>query len=403
MFWDSDLWIATALLPIVPAAVKSSLQFRVDHMDAARKHAKEHGYSGCFFPWQVSGGEVDTSLAPFANLKEQHLGGDIAVGLEAYYWATGDEEFMSGGGTELVECISEFYMSRSSPNEDGSYSIRGVVPPDEFAKGKFYSGVDDSVFTNWVAKRSLQFASEIGGDEEMNARYRDVAEGLRILYDEEMRVHPEYEGFPDKQSKEGVVKQADVTLLIYPGDMQMDAEVMANDLEYYEGLYFEGGPAMTFSTHTIGWLEVGDVESARANMLTSMLNVQEPFNVWTETPNPTDHPSDMGCYNFLTGAGGFVQSVVHGYGGVRWRKDGMRWRVVVDEEVFGDELVFERMQYRGNVVTVRGEAGGSVEVTLMEGGNGDCELSIDEGEVLEVGVLVRMEEKVGVEFYLTCS
>ena len=32
---------------------------------------------------------------------------------------------------------------------------------------------------------------------------------------------------------------------------------------------------------------------------------------------------DMGCYNFITGAGGFLQSVIYGYFGLRIREDGL--------------------------------------------------------------------------------
>ena len=76
----------------------------------------------------------------------------------------------------LSAAISDFYVSRAEPSTtafDGApgaggpadggrraeggrasstFSIRGVVPPDEFAIGfPLYSGVDDSVYTNAAA------------------------------------------------------------------------------------------------------------------------------------------------------------------------------------------------------------------------------------------------------------
>ena len=53
-----------------------------------------------------------------------------------------------------------------------------------------------------------------------------------------------------------------------------------------------------------------------------MQNMQKPFFVWTESTTPKQHKSlkDHGCYNFLTGTGGFIQSVVYGYGGIRFKK-----------------------------------------------------------------------------------
>ena len=35
---------------------------------------------------------------------------------------------------------------------------------------------------------------------------------------------------------------------------------------------------------------------------------------------------DEGCYNFMTGAGGYAQSFFYGYGGLRYLQHGMRLR-----------------------------------------------------------------------------
>ena len=88
----------------------------------------------------------------------------------------------------------------------------------------------------------------------------------------------------------------------------------------YEPLYDPQGPAMTQSMHTIGYLELGDSESAQKWMNKSML-MWGPFNVWTESNSEDQHSTltDMGCYNFITGAAGFIQSIAYGFGGLRFR------------------------------------------------------------------------------------
>ena len=53
----------------------------------------------------------------------------------------------------------------------------------------------------------------------------------------------------------------------------------------------------------------------------SLLNIHPPFNIISETPDPYKHFLDMGSFNFLTGAGGFLQSVQNGYGGLRANDD----------------------------------------------------------------------------------
>ena len=47
-------------------------------------------------------------------------------------------------------------------------------------------------------------------------------------------------------------------------------------------------------------------------------NVQPPFNVWQETPTG-------GAVNFITGAGGFLQSLVFGATGMRIDRDALQF------------------------------------------------------------------------------
>ena len=67
---------------------------------------------------------------------------------------------------------------------------------------------------------------------------------------------------------------------------------------------------------------LGNMTRAGEKFEKSMQNMQKPFFVWTESTTPNQHKSlkDQGCYNFLTGTGGFIQSLVYGYGGIRFKK-----------------------------------------------------------------------------------
>jgi hypothetical protein len=77
---------------------------------------------------------------------------------------------------------------------------------------------------------------------------------------------------------------------------------------------------MTSAIDIIGWLEVGEAGRAAALLPNaSSDHMHPPFAVWTESDAADQHQSlvDEGCYHFMTGAGGFVQAMVNGYGGVR--------------------------------------------------------------------------------------
>lgn len=168
---------------------------------------------------------------------------------------------------------------------------------------------NDSIYTNWVAVRSLRFAAaaaDVLADRSFNtSRWTDVANRIALVYDAGADYHPEYAGY-----KHHTVKQADVVLLPFPLLMPMNLSTRLNDLTFYENRTDNNGPAMTWAMFAIGHWDAGDVDKAQSLFNRSYANVQEPFGVWTETPSG-------GTTNFLTGAGGFLQAVINGLGGVR--------------------------------------------------------------------------------------
>uniref|UniRef100_A0A7S2I3Z8 Glycoside hydrolase family 65 C-terminal domain-containing protein n=1 Tax=Alexandrium andersonii TaxID=327968 RepID=A0A7S2I3Z8_9DINO len=80
---------------------------------------------------------------------------------------------------------------------------------------------------------------------------------------------------------------------------------------------------MTWSMFAIGWFSVGNYQRSVPHFLKGFHNAQPPFGVWTEYPaGAKDFP---GCVNFVTGAGGFLQSLVFGTSGMRMRRDGLHF------------------------------------------------------------------------------
>ena len=74
-------------------------------------------------------------------------------------------------------------------------------------------------------------------------------------------------------------------------------------------------PAHCMTCLCSGWLDLGATDKALVLFRRGYANAQKPFQVWTEGADGT------GCTTFLTGAGGFLQSVWAGYGGVRFERD----------------------------------------------------------------------------------
>ncbi|EGG14804.1 acid trehalase-like protein 1 [Cavenderia fasciculata] len=206
--------------------------------------------------------------------------------------------------------MAEFWASRVLFDTDTQqYVINGVIPPDEYA-----IGVNNSVYTNVVASIALEWAIEaaqlIGKTESIPAGlWQTIADNIKIPFDSVNQRHPEYDGY-----KGQTIKQADVILLGFPLMYNMTPEVRQNDLAYYETVTNSQGPAMTHSMYTIGWLELGNTTKASESWPLSYANAQQPFKIWTETPTG-------GCVNFITGAGGWLQALLFGYGGLRIHQD----------------------------------------------------------------------------------
>ncbi|RLV71690.1 hypothetical protein D3C57_144225 [Streptomyces rapamycinicus NRRL 5491] len=176
-----------------PDIAKSMLQYRINRTDAARKYAKDGGYSGTRFPWESAlSGLEDTPSWASTGRYEQHISSDISLAVWQYWLATGDRTWLRDKGAEILRGVADFWVSRVTRNADGSSSINGVTPPDEYVEN-----IDDSAYTNMAARDSLRFtvqAAKIFG-RPANPQWSRVADSLRIPFDAKTGTHPEYDGY----------------------------------------------------------------------------------------------------------------------------------------------------------------------------------------------------------------
>lgn len=81
---------------------------------------------------------------------------------------------------------------------------------------------------------------------------------------------------------------------------------------------------MTWSIHSIVWRDAGNEEAAAENFFKSYTNYSHgPFYTWHEGAAPAEGSDDQGAPYLITGAGGFLQTVWAGYGGVRFEEAGV--------------------------------------------------------------------------------
>lgn len=93
----------------------------------------------------------------------------------------------------------------------------------------------------------------------------------------------------------------------------MATSTRENNLRIYEAVTRDNGPAMTWGMHGVNFLDIGDHAEAERFLNKSYQEyMREPFKVWCEVG-----PQYVGAINFITGAGGFLQVILNGYGGIR--------------------------------------------------------------------------------------
>lgn len=156
---------------------------------------------------------------------------------------------------------------------------------------------------------SFRFAELLCGTNKSRGRWEDIAKKIKILYDATLDYHPQYEGYEAGTE----IKQADTVLAGYPLMYPMNRSTRENDMKLYANATRSSGPAMTFSIYAINYLDVNDEPKANEMLKKSFEpHVRRPFNVWSEVVE-----GEEGATNFITGAGGFLQTIFNGFLGIR--------------------------------------------------------------------------------------
>ena len=338
IFWDTELWMYPPMLLLNQDIARSMLDYRFDRLPAARKKALAYGYRGAMFPWESDdSGEEATPTHALTGPFEHHITAGIGIACWNYYCVTRDMRWLQREGYPLLKEIADFWASRVTRNQDGSYSIHNVTGADEYA-----NGVTDNAFTNGAASLALKYAcqaAEICG-EKVPEIWREIGENIRVLQFENgvTREHFTYKG--------EMIKQADANLLAYPLGLITDEYRQRQDLEYYaERIDQKDGPAMSYSVYCVQYARMGEADKAYEMFRRCYEpNLRKPFGVISETPT-SNNPY------FMTGAGGLLQAVLNGFCGLQITDEGIvqlpsalpsHWKRVTVTGVGSDKKTYVR-------------------------------------------------------------
>ncbi|HZO21145.1 MAG TPA: hypothetical protein VFB37_01490 [Steroidobacteraceae bacterium] len=363
IFWDSDTWIFPALLLFHPERARSLVDFRERTLGAARQRAQQRGLAGAMFPWE-SDPEQGTEQTPHSAYvlgeSEIHVNADIAIAQWQYFLATGDRDWLRTHGWLVIRDVARFWTSRASYDaHTHRYDIQHVTSVSESN-----TGISNDTFTNVLAARTLSIATTVAGlvGERPDRRWQEIARNLYIPLAPQHQHHLAFDPAVVPQGND--FAGGPVSLLFLPSlDVEMSPELRRGDYEYGvrpSSPALAGRVSMGIAPRSIAADTIGDETDAAAWFATNFSGgtLKPPFNVRTET-------ADNNTGYFLTGSGGFIQSLVYGFSGLRIRESGLVEAYAAVLPAQWNSLTLRNLSFRGRHLDIRiaRDHGGVVRLT----------------------------------------
>ena len=293
-FWDAEMYVLPFLIHTSPRIARNLLRFRHTHLDQARKRAEEVSQRGALFPWRTINGE-EASAYYAAGTAQYHINADIIYTLRKYVDVTGDEEFLSDFGSEMLVETARlwadlgFYSDRS----DAKFCIHGVTGPDEYN-----TVVNNNTFTNLMARENLWYAATavdrlrrekpdqfavLVHRTKLNVseidEWRRAADKMFVPFDEKLGIHPQDDAFLEREPWDfentptekyplllhyhplviyrfRVIKQADIVLAMFLLGNEFSLEQKKRNFDYYDPLT-TGDSSLSACIQSILAFEIG--------------------------------------------------------------------------------------------------------------------------------------------------
>ncbi|QSR30609.1 family 65 glycosyl hydrolase [Nocardioides sp. S5] len=181
VFWD-ELFVLPVLSSHLPSVTRALLDYRHLRLDAARRAATAAGLAGAMFPWQSGSDGREETPGQLYNLlsgrwvadnsrRQRHVGLAVAYNAWQYYQATGDGDWLSHRGADLIIEVARLFTSLATyDGGEDRFHIVGVMGPDEYHDGypgASGEGLRDNAYTNvltaWVCQRAVDILGLTAG------------------------------------------------------------------------------------------------------------------------------------------------------------------------------------------------------------------------------------------------
>ncbi|WP_026881635.1 glycoside hydrolase family 65 protein [Clostridium akagii] len=384
-YWDTEAYCVPFYLSTADEKIsKNLLIYRYKQLDKAKENARKLGYKkGALYPMVTMNGEECHNEWEI-TFEEIHRNGAVAYAIYNYVNYTGDKEYLTRYGVDVLIEISRFWEERVNySQEKNKYVILGVTGPNEYE-----NNVNNNWYTNriavWTMEYTIKVLSNIKDEEPKKYedlikklkiqvsevdKWKDIIENMFYPKNEKLGIFLQQDGYMDKEQilvdalpKENLpinkhwswdrilrscfIKQADVLQGLYFLQHLYDLETIRKNYEFYEPRTVHES-SLSPCIHSILASKLDMKEKAYEMYLrTSRLDID----------NYNDDTED-GCH--ITSMAGTWMSIVEGFGGLKVKDDILTLDPSIPKEW---QLFSFKIRYRGFLIKVK-VTENSIEIT----------------------------------------
>ncbi len=376
-YWDTEAYCIPFYLATQGRDVaRQLLIYRYNQLDKAIENGAKLGFKNgaALYPMVTMNGEECHNEWEI-TFEEIHRNGSIAFAIYNYIRYTGENEYLSMYGLEVLIGIARFWAQRANFSaEKEKYVILGVTGPNEYE-----NNVNNNWYTNYIACWCMQYAMEAAewvrdnspadwsrikaarsfDPEKEGAEWSSIAGNMYFPEEKSLGIFLQQDGYMDKEQilvrdldpaqrplnqkwswdrilRSCFIKQADVLQGIYYFQDRFDAGTIERNFRFYEDRTVHES-SLSPCVHSILAARIGDMDKAYELYLRAARLDLDDYN----------KENEEGCH--ITSMAGSWLSVVEGFGGMRVDKGVLSFDTLLPEG--WNRLAF-KVNFRGTTVGV---------------------------------------------------
>lgn len=380
-YWDTEGFAVPLYLALADKSVtRNLLEYRHEQLPGAYHNAKQQGLDGALFPMVTFNG-IECHNEWEITFEEIHRNGTIAYAIYNYTRYTGDTEYVTHDGFDVLVGIARFWADRVHfSKRKGMYMIHGVTGPNEYE-----NNVNNNWYTNILAKWCLNYANEIadkvdadktaelGLTSEERAKWHEIADNMYLPEDKELGIFVQHDTFLDKDLtpvkdlpqdqlplnqhwswdhilRSPYIKQADVLQGIYYFVERFTQEQKERNFDFYEPLTVHES-SLSPSIHAI--------------LAADLHKEDKAFEMYSRTArlDLDNYNNDTNDGLHITSMTGSWLAIVQGFAGMRVIDDELQFAPFLPKEWTGYKF---RINFRGRLLSISVSQEGT-QIDLLKG------------------------------------